>query len=92
MKINDEALEEFIALYRAEFKKDISREDALEMAMRLVNLYLLIYRPLPGERGDKATPPSEDHQNPVSSLSGTRPVEPRATEIRDPRLSFQDAG
>ncbi len=92
MKINDDALEEFMVLYRAEFKKDISREDALEMATCLVNLYLIIYRPLPGERGDNATPLSEDHQNPVSSLSESRPAEPHATEIRDPRLSFQDAG
>lgn len=92
MKINDQALEEFMTLYRAEFKKEIPRQDALEMATRLINLYLLIYRPLPNERGDKATQPLGGHQDPVSFLNGSRPVEPHATEIRDPHPSFQDAG
>ncbi|MDP2655080.1 MAG: hypothetical protein Q8P17_00755 [bacterium] len=92
MKINDETLNEFMTLYRTEFGKDISQQDALEMATRLINLYLIIYRPLPGERGDKTTPPSEDHQNPFSSLSESRPVEPHATDIHAPHLSFQDAG
>jgi len=55
MQHGDEDINEFMALYRTEFGKDISREDAFEMATRLINLYLIIYRPLPGERGDRTT-------------------------------------
>ena len=68
MQISDDALDEFITLYQAEFGKDISREDALEMAIRLLNLYQLIMRPLPHERSDRATPLSEDHRDPGASF------------------------
>ena len=64
MQIGDKALIEFMALYQAEFGKEISRQDALEMATRLINLYLIIYRTLPGERGDHATLPSGDRRDP----------------------------
>lgn len=68
MQISDDDLNEFMALYRTEFGKEISRQDALEVTTRLINLYLIIYRPLPGERGDRTMPPSEDHRDPgVSS-------------------------
>ena len=63
MQIGDEAFKEFMALYHAEFGKEISRQDALEMTTRLINLYLIIYRPLPGERGDSPTPPSGDRRD-----------------------------
>jgi len=63
MQIGDEALEEFMALYQAEFRKEISRQNALEMATRLINLYLIIYRPLPNERGNGATRPSEGRRD-----------------------------
>lgn len=70
MKISNTSLDEFIEIYRKEFGKDISREDALEMATRLINLYLIIYRPLPGERGG-VTPPLEDYHGPGASFQGT---------------------
>lgn len=70
MKISNTSLDEFIEIYQKEFGKEISREDALEMATRLINLYLIIYRPLPGERGDRTTPPSEDHRDPDASFQG----------------------
>lgn len=69
MQIFNDDLNEFMVLYRAEFGKEISQKDALEMATRLINLYLIIYRPLPGEHGDKATPPSGDHRTPDASFS-----------------------
>jgi hypothetical protein len=59
MQISDNALDELSTLYQAEFGKGISREDALEMATRLVNLYEIIYRPLPHEL-DSAMQPSGD--------------------------------
>jgi len=54
MQISDDALDEFMALYRVEFGKELSRQEALEMATRMINLYQIIYRPLPGERGGAA--------------------------------------
>jgi len=64
MQSDDKELEEFMALYQTEFGKEISRQDALEMATRLINLYLTIYRPLPGERCGGAMRPSGDHRGP----------------------------
>lgn len=68
MQIGDEALKEFIALYQAELGKEISRQDALEMTTRLINLYLTIYRSLPGEHCNGATRPSEDRRDPDASF------------------------
>ena len=58
MQISDESLTEFINLYHAEFGKEITRQDALEMATRLINLYQIIYRPLPTELDGDAMRPS----------------------------------
>lgn len=68
MQITDDDLNEFMALYRAEFGREISRQDALEMATRLINLYVTIYRPLPGEPCAGATRPSEDRRDPDASF------------------------
>ena len=68
MRVSDDTLDEFMALYQAEFRKNISREDALEMAIRLVNLYQLIMRPLSDERSDCATPPPIDRRDPDASF------------------------
>ena len=57
-----------MALYQAEFRKNISREDALEMAIRLVNLYQLIMRPLPDEGSERVTPHSEDRRDSDTSF------------------------
>lgn len=63
MPISAVDLDEFITLYRAEFGKEISQKEALEMATRLIHLYLILYRPLPGEHLDSVTPPLEDHRD-----------------------------
>ncbi len=47
MQIPDESLNEFIAIYRAEFGEEISRNDASEMALRVLRLYELLARKLP---------------------------------------------
>lgn len=39
MRISDEALNEFIGLYKEEFGEEIDRAQASEMAFRLVTLY-----------------------------------------------------
>lgn len=63
MPISAVDLDEFIKLYGTEFGKNISQKDALEMATRLIHLYLILYRPLPAEYGDQATPPSATHRD-----------------------------
>jgi len=50
MKIPDEALNEFIEIYREEFGEDISRAEAGEMASRLLKLYELLSGKLPNEK------------------------------------------
>ena len=50
MQTSDEALEEFISLYKEAFGETITLAEAREMARRLVHLYKILLRPLPGER------------------------------------------
>ena len=47
MQISDGALDEFIAIYMSEFGEEISRQDASEMAVRVLKLYELLARKLP---------------------------------------------
>lgn len=49
MQISDEALDEFIAVYKKEFRRDLNRGTALEMAERVLRLYHLISMKLPSE-------------------------------------------
>ena len=42
MKLSDEAIEEFMTIYRDEFNDDITREEAQEMASRVLALYKLL--------------------------------------------------
>lgn len=68
MPISTVDLDEFMTLYQAEFGKEISQKEALEMATRLIHLYLILYRPLPGEYGDKTMPPLETHHDPDAAV------------------------
>ena len=45
MRINDKQLEEFQKLYKENFGEDISKQEALEKGLKLVNLIKLIYKP-----------------------------------------------
>jgi hypothetical protein len=54
MNIPDDALDEFIAIYRAEFGEEISHKDANEMALRVLKFYELLERKLPNR--EKMTP------------------------------------
>ena len=54
VKISDEALDEFINLYKHEFNEDISRTQGNEMAFRLMTLYGLLSQKLPEK---EITPP-----------------------------------
>ena len=53
MPISDEDLEEFINRYEKAFGERLSSADATDMARRLIHLYKILLRPLPGERGGK---------------------------------------
>jgi hypothetical protein len=73
MQISDDALDEFITIYKEEFKDDISRSDAIEMASRLLTLYQLLSRKLPNdsvcgvEREEEVARSRQDGETRVSS-------------------------
>ena len=50
MQISNDDLEEFKALYAAEFGKELSDEDASEFAGRVADLYTLLAETLPSEQ------------------------------------------
>lgn len=50
VKISDEALNEFIAIYKEDFGDEINRKEASEMASRLVMLYEFLAKKLPNEQ------------------------------------------
>jgi hypothetical protein len=62
MKISDSALDDFIRIYKEEFKTDIDMSQASEMALRLVTLYELLAKKAPYDENitlpdDPAHPP-----------------------------------
>ena len=44
--LTDEQIENFQAIYKKRFGKEISREEAFEKGMKLVNLLKNIYKPI----------------------------------------------
>ena len=60
MKISDEALAEFARLYKEEFEEELSRNEAEEMARKLLTLYELLAQKLPGENIPGPKPPAPD--------------------------------
>ncbi len=51
--ISKESLEEFKKIYRKQFGKDISDQDALESATKLLNLLRVVYKPMTKEEFSK---------------------------------------
>lgn len=49
MKISEEKLDEFIALYKARYNKDIDRAVAYEQAMKLIQLMIYNHKPMSPE-------------------------------------------
>jgi len=45
MSLSKQAIDEFKAIYKKEFKEEISDEDARERAERLIRLYRAVYYP-----------------------------------------------
>ena len=57
MRFSNDALDEFRAIYRDEFGEEITRDDAHEMGMRVVELLRILLRPLPTD-ADRSQPMS----------------------------------
>lgn len=57
MRLPDEAIDQFCAIYREEFGEEISRDEATEIGTRLVNLIKLLRQP-PPRRAGPAEPPA----------------------------------
>lgn len=56
--ISKEALEEFKAIYKKEYNKDISDEKALDLALNLLNVMNIVYRPIKKEWLEKENSPT----------------------------------
>jgi hypothetical protein len=59
MRLSEKAIKELKEIYQAEYGKDISDEEAQEIGQRLISLFRIICRPIPGkdiplEDADKA--------------------------------------
>lgn len=63
VRLSDEQLNEFIAIYRREYKEDITRAQALEMATNLLSLYQLFSRQLPSEHSASQNSKQHDDEN-----------------------------
>ncbi len=69
MHTHKTSIDEFRKLYQEEFGKYLSERDAIEMTDRLIELYFIIYCPLPGEIPKHPMPPSEDHLGELQASS-----------------------
>ena len=67
MQIDDKELQEFMALYEAEFGEKLSENEAGEVAGNLAELYSLLAEPLSGEQRPVTTPMSSP-DDPASLL------------------------
>lgn len=55
--LSEEAIKDLKEVYLKEYGKYISDEEAQEIGERLISLFKIIYRPIPG----KDTPPQDSH-------------------------------
>lgn len=53
MHISDEKIEEYRKIYKEQFGEEISKEEAREQGINLVNLMKLIYKPITKEDAAK---------------------------------------
>jgi hypothetical protein len=61
MRISDDALDELVQIYKAEFEEKLTREEAVEVGNRLITLYSLLAKRMPDEHTGTATQHDEDH-------------------------------
>ncbi len=64
MVINDNKLDEYIAIHKKEFGTDISKQDAYEQGMKLITMLKVIYKPIPSDEWMHSHT-KETHQIPV---------------------------
>lgn len=62
MQISDESLKEYQRIYKEGHGEELTLEEAREAAGRLLALYKIIMRPLPGEKPNRQTPSEEQAQ------------------------------
>jgi hypothetical protein len=55
MELTDEELQEFRDIWKRTFKEDISAGDARQRASEIIELYGQLAKPLPSERGLRAS-------------------------------------
>ena len=55
MRISDEALKEYIQICKQDFGEELTMDEAREIGTRLVELYLVLCRPLPKQ--EPTSPP-----------------------------------
>lgn len=48
--LSKKAIDEFKAIYKKEFNEDLSYEEALEKGTKLINLFKVIYSPIPKKK------------------------------------------
>lgn len=53
MQLSKEVVEEFKQIYKEEFGKEFSDQEALEKGINLINLFRIIYREIPVDRKNK---------------------------------------
>jgi hypothetical protein len=49
MRLSEKAIKEFREIYFREYGKSISDDEAQEIGQRLISLFRIIYRPIPGK-------------------------------------------
>lgn len=57
MPLSKKAIEEFKEIYRQEFGEEISDQTALELALNLLNLFRVIYKPITKKEFEKLKNP-----------------------------------
>lgn len=60
MKISQDEIEEFKQIYLDEFGEEISDERAYELGLQLIQLFQIVYRPLPKGHRCRACQPPEN--------------------------------
>ncbi len=48
--LNKQAIEEYQKIYKEEFGEEISEDEAIEQGERLIQLFKVIYKPIPEKR------------------------------------------
>lgn len=67
--LSKEAIEEFKKIHKEHYGEDITDQEALELAQNLLNVYKIVYRPIPQDKD-------------ATSVKGTNPGAPEDNKGR----------